>query len=668
MTIQDHVAEKELRMVFHHSGSDPRAEGTFFMELEPEQRVERFRVSVAGNPMEGEILDAEKAKRVYEAIVAKRKDPALLEYYGARLLRVRIFPLPANTDFEVVLNTVEALRPQDGLVRVQTLNAVPASLRSPLRRMSVEAIIRSAHRVREVFSPTHTVEVSRDKAGGATLRYRAEDVLPATPFCFYYGVGEDELGASLLSYREPGEDGAFLLTITPPVGVDPEKRLPRDVVFVVDTSASMNEGGKIDQVRQALGSFLGTLTEQDRFNVVTFSTEGTPLRRDLIPATEDRVAFGRRAVSEIRARGGTNLEEGLRIAIGQSFRAEATRIIVLLSDGVPTVGQRDTEKLVGIARGKGIRVFSFGVGFDLNTQLLDRLAVENGGDRQYVHPQEDLTTVLESFARRIDAPVLADITVDVTGADGEAASTQAYPRRLPDLFRGGSLQVLGRFSTEGPVRVTLSGTGREGKVTRTYDLALAPDARHSFVPRLWAIRKVDFLLDEVRLHGPDRELIGEIVALSKEYGIVTPYTGALIVEDSAEALSAAGVEGRLAESARNAYNGAAEWHLGRNQQDWRNAFSQEAQIAAMNGAIGRGTNAAEVARTMQRQRNVRSRAFYNDGAGWNEAGFASQQARVLRFGSEEYFRFLRENPDAGEVLALGTNVTFQHDHEWIRVE
>jgi Ca-activated chloride channel homolog len=667
MSIRDDVAEKRLRMKFHNQGGAANTEATFFMELEPDQRVESFAVTINGKSAEGEILDAEKARKIYEGIVAKQKDPSLLEYYGARLLRVRIFPVPANADFDVEIRTIEALRSQGGLVRVNTLNAAPTSFRKPLKAMTVEATIESSKPLKSIFSPTHDVVSTRVGPNSMKLSYARQDYLSAGPFVFYYQSSEESFGAAVLAFEEPGEDGAFMLTLAPPADDTAVDRLPRDVVFAIDTSGSMLQGDKIGQVRKALAAFVETLTEKDRFNIVTFSTEARAWRESLLPATAEARKAGVSAALAMNARGGTAIEDALRLALAQPFRDDATKIVVFLTDGTPTIGEREDEALLKIARGRGVRIFAFGAGFDLNTRLLDRLAIENGGDRQYIHPNEDAAEVLASFAKRIDAPLLSNPVLTFSGDFGSPSEvTDVQPKKLPDIFEGGTVVVTGRFKGKKARCIRLSGTVRGQERMTSYRLYFPSDPRNAFVPRLWAIQRIDFLLDEIRSHGESKELAEEIVRLSKRYGVVTPYTAGLITEDVP--VTAAGVNGRVGQSAGAHYNGQREWELGRNQQEWRGAYSQERQQLAANGALGRGNDANAQAELLNRQRNVGNRSFYNRGGAWLENGYEAQAARTLKFGTDEYFEFLRNNDGAGAVLALGRNITFRLGSEWIRVE
>ncbi len=661
MRIHENVARKRLRMLFHNTRRDPQTEATFFLELEPGQKVEQFKVRVAGKEMEGEILDAEKSKAIYEEIVRKKKDPALLEMYGARLVRFRIFPIPPQAEFEVEVDTIEHLRAQQGVVRVDTINASTTSFGKPLRRVSVEATVTSAKTVKSIFSPTHAVNVERKDAREARLRYEKANYVTTGRFVFYYVLGEEGLGATLIAHAEAGEDGSFMLLLTPPAEVKEEDRLPRDVVFVADVSGSMGEQGKMEQARAALKKFIGTLTDRDRFNIVSFATEAAAWREAPVPATAEHREAASRHADGLRARGGTNVEEALKLALAQPFRGEATKIVLLLSDGAPTIGEREPLKLAAGASKPGVRVFTFGFGADVNTQLLDRLALETGGDRQYVHPKEDLALVLDAFAKRIDAPILAGPALDF---GKEAGIAEIHPKRLPDIFRGGELVVFGRFKGEKPRRVELSGTAAGERVSRAYDLDFTPSPAHDFVARLWAIQKIDFLIDEMRARGTSKELVDHIVELAKKYAIVTPYTSFLITEDAATGF----VEGQHKQSLANRFVGDREWMLSRNQQDWRNAGNNEAQVYAGNHALGRGNDARGVAQALNEQRLVSNRAFYNRQGNWVQTGYAAQNARSLTFAGDDYFKYLRENPEARAWMSLGQNVVFWNRGEWVRVE
>lgn len=646
-------------------GSDPRMEATLYLALEPDQHVDRFKVRVNGKEAEAELLDQEKARGVYEEIVRKQKDPALLEIYGNRLLRIRVFPVPPKSDFELEIETTEILHAEGGVVRVQTLNPSPASFVKPLARFTVDATVEAEKPIRNAFSPTHAVAVERKGAREVRIRYDRRDYVASGPFSFYYAFDERDIGATMLAHAEPGEDGTFMLTISPPFEVRDEDRLPRDVVFVVDRSGSMNEGGKMAQARKALARFVETLTDKDRFDIVSFATEAAAYEKAPVDVTPERRRRTAAYIETLRAGGGTNVEDALRLALELPWRDDATRIILLISDGTPTLGERDPEKIAALAAGKGVRVFAFGVGSDVNTQLLDRLAAVSGGDRQYVTAEEDLAVVLDAFARKIDAPVMSDPELTF---DRESGAYEVFPKRVPDIFRGGEVTIFGRFRGAGPRRVEISGLAGGRRVTRTYDFDVAPSNRHDFVPRLWAIHKIDYLIDDMRRRGNSKEVVDHIIELAKKYAIVTPYTSFLMVEDTPVAVARDHVDSNLKSAQSSGFSGSFENHRATNGQMWRGATNNEAQIAAGNDAVGRSVDAKGIAQTLSEQRVVGNRAFYNGSKGWVESSFDKQTARVLKFGTDEYFRFARENPNAGLMLSLGQNVTFKNNAEWIRVE
>ncbi len=665
MDIRDGAAVKRLRLLFHNPNAAPRSEADFFLDLDPDQRVSGFRVTLGGKEAEAELLDQEKARRLYEEIVRKQKDPALLELYGRRALRVRLFPVPPQSDFSVEIETTEALEAENGIVRVQTLNLSPASYPKPIGNVVLEATIASTRPIRSVFSPTHAVDVVHRDARAARISFERRNYVPAGPFVFYCSLDDRDLGATLLAHAEPGEDGAFMLTIDPPAELRQADPLPRDIVFVVDASGSMLEGRKIDQARAALCRFIEGLAERDRFNIVPFATEASRYRDEFVAAAPEIRAHARSFVETIRARGGTNIEEALRSALAHRFRPEAAKIVLFMSDGIPTIGERDPSKLTALAAGREVRLFAFGLGVDVHTQLLDRLAIETGGDRRYVLPQEDLAAVLDGFARKVGAPVLSGPELAFAG---EGGVMEVHPRRLPDLFRGSELTVTGRFRGAGPRRVELTGLAGGKRFSRVYGLDFQPDARHEFVPRLWAIQKIDYLIDEVRRGGSSKEVLDHIVELARKYAVVTPYTSFLFTEDTPVAGAAHRLGAAVRDSAGERFTGPREFHRAANLQSWRGASNSETQMEAANGAMSRRADAQGIAQTLNEQRMVGSRAFVNGRGGWMETPFQVQNARSLRFGSDDYFRFARENPGACRMLALGRNVTFRNGSEWIRIE
>jgi len=172
------------------------------------------------------------------------------------------------------------------------------------------------------------------------------------------------------------------------------------------------------------------------------------------------------------------------------------------------------------ANGAQARVFVFGVGDDVNATLLTRLADGHRGSANFVSENENIEHKVGSFYDKVASPVLTDVEVTI----GDVGQHDVYPRRIGDLFRGQQVVVVGRYRQSGPRAVTLRGKLGAELVSYVYEGAFGDEARHEFLPRLWAVRKVGFLLEEIRRNGEKAELVTEVKRLATRHGIVTPYT------------------------------------------------------------------------------------------------------------------------------------------------
>src|SRR5687767_14810924 len=340
---------------------------------------------------------------------------------------------------------------------------------------------------------------------------------------------------TLLTHREPGKQGFFLLTISPKDDISEAEYAAKDVVFVLDTSGSMDGAGKMEKARAALLFGVRSLRPSDRFNVINFAGEEHLMTTGLLQADARGRAMGEEFISQLRPGGGTNINGALVSAMAQFDRSERPRILVFMTDGLPTVGETKVERIAENARAArvpGVRLFTFGVGYDVNTALLDKLAAENGGAAEYVEPKEDLEIKVSNFFTKINHPVLTDLKLDMGGVETDFL----YPREMPDVFRGTQVTLIGRYRNPSDLAgVNLRLTGRTGSRERSfvYNNLSFPvrSERNDFLPRLWATRRVGWLMEQIRTNGEQKELTDEIVDLGTRYGIVTPYTSYLALED-----------------------------------------------------------------------------------------------------------------------------------------
>lgn len=667
-------AEVEQTFVNPYSGE---LEGTFLFPLPEGATVGNFRMTVDREPVEGRILDRDEARAIYEAYVRRMVDPALLEYAGRGAFRARVFPIPARGEKKVQIGYSQPLPFESGVYefRYPLGGASPGGVQSreiaertfaDFPATSIEVTLRLPQPLRAVYSPTHDVSVRRVDDRTARISFEVRTWDEAREFRLFYTVSEKEFGLNLLAHRRGDEPGYFMLMIAPKREVPARAVAAKEIVFVCDTSGSMS-GAKIEQAKSALRFILENLNPHDRFNIIGFNSEVEPFRKALVEVTPESLKQARQFVEGIRAAGGTAIDDALAAALESLPTARLAddsprrAMIVFLTDGQPTVGETNPQRILENFRrraGDRARVFVFGVGDDVNTLLLDRLARDGAGTVEYVRPHEDLELKVSAFYTKIANPVLTDLELALPGVE----IAELYPRRLPDLFAGSQLIVFGRYRRPGAVTARLTGRLAGEPRSFTYALRLPESERdHAFIPRLWASRKIGALLEEIRLHGESVELKNEVIRLSKEHGIVTPYTSFLIEEPrlphpaGVPRRDRGGYSGYPVPSVPSAPGAAAGG--GFREESLR----QSTGTAAVEASQRIGDLKARVVETEETGalRRVGERLFERRGEVWVQTTYTEKTPTLaVKWGSAAYFELVRLRPDLGPVLALGKKVVF----------
>ncbi len=530
--INDQVATTKVDQEFFNP-NNARLEGDYIFPVPVNATIDHFTMDIDGKEVTAELLPAEKARGIYEEIVREARDPALLEYAGRAMFRVRIFPIEPNSKKRIQLSYTELLKQDNGLLDYHyTLNTEKYSSRL-IPEVSISVNITSSVPLTTLYSPTHSVDIKRKNDSSAVVSYEGRNVRPDTDFHLFVGRKQTAMGVTVLSYRPDPERAGYFVLLASPTLKEGGQTMPKDVVFVIDTSGSMG-GKKIEQARNALKYCVGTLNAGDRFDVLRFSTDTELLFGALMEATEENRKKGKKFAAGLRASGGTAIDEALHTAIAERpGKSERMFLVVFMTDGQPTVGEENPEVIVQHVKEQSgsepVRIFSFGVGTDVNTKLLDLVAEQTRGYSQYVLPNENLEVSMSNFWGKVQDPVIASLKMETGGV----AVSKLYPKALPDLFKGDQLVAFGTYEKAGATAVSITGTvnGEVQTFTQEVTFAEKTEEGNDWIAKLWATRRVGYLLDEIRLHGENGEVKGEIVELARRWGVVTPYTAMLIIED-----------------------------------------------------------------------------------------------------------------------------------------
>jgi Ca-activated chloride channel family protein len=572
--VVDQTAKVQLTQTFVNTGSR-QMQVSFVFPVPPAAVIDQMTFQVGNKEYEAKVMTAKQARSIFEGYVRRNQDPALLEWAGQGVVKTSVFPVPPGAERKVVLRYSQVLERNDRLTEISFPLSTAKFTSKPIEQLSVRVSIESTSKIKNVYSPSHDVAVERRDNKHATIKFTASNVVPTNDFQLFFDASKKNVGASLITYRpntdeaSEDEDGYFLLMASPDVERAKGEVARKTIVFVVDRSGSMS-GKKIEQARESLKFVLNNLNEGDLFNIVAYDSSVEAFREELQKFNDETRQEALAFVDDIYSGGSTNINGALSVALGMLQNKKLPNYVIFLTDGRPTAGEKNEMKIATNAKKAnqvGARILNMGVGFDVNSRLLDRIANQNSGISQYVTPNEDLEEHVSRLYGRISRPVLTNVTiaVDVEGHDGKVVN-RVYPREVSDIFAGGQLVITGRYKHAGDAKIVIHGQVGEKKVSYDFPGKLAKSSRgdnYSFVQKIWATRRIGEIIDELDLNGQNQELVEELVALSIKHGILTPYTSFLADENSPQGVAsnfgraAAVNEARVQLSRLSAVNGAA---------------------------------------------------------------------------------------------------------------
>ncbi|MFP6669740.1 MAG: VIT and VWA domain-containing protein [Pirellulales bacterium] len=542
VTMEDQVAVTKVEQTFRNHTSR-ELEATYVFPVPRGASVRQFAMWVDGHKMKGEMLKAGRAKEMYTSIVRQTKNPAVLDYIGTDLLKLRVFPIPAQGDKKLEVSFTAVAKKENQLVEYVYPLKIDRAAPSTLEEFSLVVTLKSQQAIGSVYSPSHQIDVVRSDDRNAVVKFEENGAVLDRDFQLFYTTSGRDVGLTALEHRPISEeDGYVMLLVSPRAELSAGQKVPRDIVFVLDTSGSMRQDKKLEQAKKAVRHCLDGLSADDRFGLIGFATTVNRYREQLQAADEEKLKYAKGWVADQYAGGGTAIHEALTAALSmRSDKPGRMFTIVFFTDGQPTIGETDTGKILADLMEKNTedtRIFSFGVGDDLDAVFLDQIAEKTRAVNRFVRPGEDLEVKVSSFFDKINKPLLANLKLNTTG---DVRLAEVYPPRLPDLFHGDQLVVLARYRGAGHATVVLDGNVGMHKKEFVYEIRFAERSdTKPFVEELWARRKVGYLLDQIRINGEKQELVEEVVKLAKAYGITTPYTSYLIMPDAPTQVAAAG--------------------------------------------------------------------------------------------------------------------------------
>jgi Ca-activated chloride channel homolog len=627
-------------------------EADYLFPLPNNAAFQDLKLSINGELVAGETMGADTARRIYETIVRTQRDPALVEWMGHGLLRARIFPIAPGEEKRIVVR-FQSVAPREGdALRIDYFRG--AGQNETVAQVggttSFTLTYRPTNDLGPPYSPTHSLDVSdREGMRIATVHGDARDVTLLVPL-----RRSGAAAVSMLPYAPGNEDGFALFTITPAPAARSDVT-PRDITLVIDVSGSM-QGRKMEQARAAGRQLLATLRPEDRFRLVDFSSDVRTFRDEFSAVTPDNLREANRYLDALEAQGGTNIEGALREALRPSVTQGRLPLVLFVTDGEPTVGEQRADRLAAIGSegasrsGAQRRIFTFGLGSDVNVSLLEQLALEARGTADFVRPDESVERMVGVVAGRLVDPVLTDVRVHV---DGDVHLSRVLPAQASDVFADRDLVVLARYGGHGSARVTVEGNRRGSPVRWTTDVDFPERERQNpFVARLWAAQRVGFLSAEKRRAGGSSEVDEEIRMLGERYGIPTEFTSYLVTEPQLTRVGL--VRGAVptaafapsATPAREARFEAARTASA--QRAMKSVAVADSLSAVADGAV-RGAR--------QSTRRVDARTFVLRDSIWTDQRYRSDMpTTTVKPFSKAYFDLITAIPELRGAFALGSRV------------
>ena len=534
--IDERIARTRTDQIFTNH-AEWEVEGIYEFTLPEGAIITDLVLWIGDKRIQGEVLEKEEARRTYDDIVGRRIDPALIEQVTPNQFRLSIFPFPANGSRRVEFEYMQLLESRNGRLDYSFPLAPETDQPLQMELFVLRAQVRSQHAFEVTASglPRLTEIDQPEDQRSANIFFGDEQIKPREDFTLTIRQTDDRPKPSVLSFAPRANDdlGYYALWLPPLPELTQGDPLPRSLTFVIDISSSMQQG-KLQAVKGALIAAIDALDSADLFNIVVFTHRADSFAAAPVPADPANKRAATAFINQQDALGVSNFKAGLGRAMQQAFPANRVNHVIFLTDGLPTLGEIELEPLsemIGQWSAGQARLFTIGVGQDVDQGFLTGLAEEHRGEAYFLSDEGDIEAALQELFESFTFPILL---LDELSFD-QVEIHDIHPRGLETLAAGRELFQVGRYRGGGTFTLSLTGHVGEENVSLDFPLEFTQtDVSGGLIPRLWAYQKIQALEEQIARFGEQQELLDDILALGLEYRLVTRRTSLFAPDDGVE--------------------------------------------------------------------------------------------------------------------------------------
>lgn len=565
--ISGFVARTEVTQEFENVLPNA-VEAIYVFPLPHDSAVDGMTMTVGNREIRAVIKEREEARKIYEAARDSGHTAALLDQERPNIFTQSVTNIPPGGMVTIKLSVIELLKYEAGVYQfafplvvgpryIPGAGTVPPSrgtmpdtdqvpdasrISPPVagihtgdlhagHDVSLEVNLAAGVPVGDVESPSHKIFADRTGADSYHVKLADDLVLPDKDFILNYKVAGVGINDAVLAHADKS-GGYFTLILQPPERPTEESLVPRQLIFVLDTSGSM-EGYPIEMAKKTIARALDNLRKDETFNLITFSGDTRILFPEPVPATAENVAKAKQVLAGAYGSGGTEMMTAIRTALGDDagagkpVEADPVRVVCFMTDGY--VGN-DAEIVAEVKKHPDARVFSFGIGTSVNRFLLAKMAEEGHGDVEFVTALGETQAAADRFYERVHSPVLTNISIDWNGLP----VSEVYPREVRDLFSAKPIIITGRFTGNPSGKITIKGYQGSGEFSRTIPVDFSSAGRaNAALEKIWARHKVEDLMsqDWSGIQQGNSAHKAEIIQVGLEHSLATQYTSFVAVEE-----------------------------------------------------------------------------------------------------------------------------------------